>query len=90
MLASSPKGAGINRYPLSPTVQATIEKHLPSLQNKRLIQQNKVQTCEVGCVTGNCLITVFNFNSLLSYQFKVAHVVDGKFYWVQTMRPINS
>lgn len=40
------------RSPLSPLTQTTLEKHLPGLPTKRLLQQNKVIKIDVGCVTG--------------------------------------
>ena len=44
--------------PLSPSAQATLNKHLPKLSAKRLIQpplniKPPVQTVEVACLTGN-------------------------------------
>lgn len=42
--------------PLSPSAQATLSKHLPKLQTKRLMQQattpNKPQTADASCLTG--------------------------------------
>lgn len=44
--------------PLSPSAQATLNKHLPKLSAKRLIQhpinvKPAVQTADVACLTGN-------------------------------------
>lgn len=50
MLSASRQGA---RAPLSPLTQTTLEKHLPGLPTKRLFQQNKVMTVDIGCVTGS-------------------------------------
>lgn len=49
MLSASPCGA---RTPLSPLTQSTLEKHLPGLNPKRFLQQNKPSTTDVGCITG--------------------------------------
>ncbi|EDW36965.1 GL25980 [Drosophila persimilis] len=48
--------------PLSPSAQATLSKHLPKLQTKRLMQQAtaaaaappKPQTCDASCLTELC------------------------------------
>lgn len=56
--------------PLSPSAQATLSKHLPKLQAKRLMQHaaatgatsmttttlNRPQTCDAGCLTGELLL----------------------------------
>lgn len=47
----SPTRCG-TQSPLSPLTQTTLEKHLPGLPSRRFLQQNKVQKCDVGCVTG--------------------------------------
>ncbi|KAH8405179.1 hypothetical protein KR222_007482 [Zaprionus bogoriensis] len=57
-------GAG-GSLPLSPSAQATLSKHLPKLQAKRLMQQaakgaagagasSRPQTCDAGCLTDLC------------------------------------
>lgn len=43
------------RTPLSPLTQTTLEKHLPGLPKRRFLQQNQVQKCDVGCITGMCV-----------------------------------
>lgn len=49
----SPTRCG-TQSPLSPLTQTTLEKHLPGLPSRRFLQQNKVQKCDVGCVTDLC------------------------------------
>ncbi|XP_037050623.1 trafficking kinesin-binding protein milt isoform X2 [Bradysia coprophila] len=49
----SPTRCGTQK-PLSPLTQTTLEKHLPGLPSRRFLQQNKVQKCDVGCVTDLC------------------------------------
>lgn len=49
--------------PLSPSAQATLEKHLPGLPSKRLLHQQRVQKCDVACITGEskwCEIELFD------------------------------
>lgn len=65
-MLSATLGANGGQMPLSPSAQATLSKHLPKLQTKRLMQQattpNKPQTADASCLTGelcNCL-TVIN------------------------------
>lgn len=49
MLSASPHGV---RTPLSQLTQSTLEKHLPGLTPKRLLQLNKPLTADIGCITG--------------------------------------
>lgn len=66
----SPTRCG-TQSPLSPLTQTTLEKHLPGLPSRRFLQQNKVQKCDVGCVTGEFvfqkknLFSNYGFNSVL-------------------------
>lgn len=57
MLSASQCGARtplspLTQTPLSPLTQTTLEKHLPGLPTRRLLQQNRVMKVDVGCVTG--------------------------------------
>lgn len=57
-MLSATLGANGGPMPLSPSAQATLSKHLPKLQTKRLMQQaaassaNKPQTADASCLTG--------------------------------------
>ncbi|XP_017134455.1 trafficking kinesin-binding protein milt isoform X2 [Drosophila elegans] len=59
-MLSATLGANGGSQPLSPSAQATLSKHLPRLQSKRLLQQTpspaapKPQTCDAGCLTELC------------------------------------
>lgn len=60
-MLSSPLGASA---PLSPSAQATINKHLPKLTSKRLITAQSrvtttnIHTAEVGCLTGKVKVQI--------------------------------
>ncbi|SPP90039.1 blast:Trafficking kinesin-binding protein 1 [Drosophila guanche] len=56
-------GANGGQMPLSPSAQATLCKHLPKLQTKRIMQMataatasipQKPQTCDASCLTEVC------------------------------------
>jgi len=55
-MLSATLGANGGPMPLSPSAQATLSKHLPKLQTKRLMQQastpTRPQTCDASCLTG--------------------------------------
>ncbi|XP_064539159.1 trafficking kinesin-binding protein milt isoform X2 [Drosophila montana] len=56
-MLSATFGANGGPMPLSPSAQATLSKHLPKLQTKRLMQQattNKPQTADASCLTDLC------------------------------------
>ncbi|XP_017151168.1 trafficking kinesin-binding protein milt isoform X3 [Drosophila miranda] len=61
-MLSARLGANGGQMPLSPSAQATLSKHLPKLQTKRLMQQAtaaaaappKPQTCDASCLTELC------------------------------------
>ncbi|XP_034474749.1 trafficking kinesin-binding protein milt isoform X3 [Drosophila innubila] len=61
-MLSATFGANGGPMPLSPSAQATLSKHLPKLQSKRLMQQTssstltatKPQTCDASCLTDLC------------------------------------
>ncbi|KAM8716449.1 hypothetical protein ACLKA7_003342 [Drosophila subpalustris] len=59
-MLSATLGANGGPMPLSPSAQATLSKHLPKLQSKRLMQQastptpTKPQTCDASCLTDLC------------------------------------
>ncbi|KAH8306699.1 hypothetical protein KR044_006777, partial [Drosophila immigrans] len=62
-MLSATLGANGGLMPLSPSAQATLSKHLPKLQSKRLMQQasastlaltTKPQTVDVSCLTDLC------------------------------------
>lgn len=59
MLSASQCGA---RSPLSPLTQTTLEKHLPGLPTKRLLQQKRIMKVDVGCVTGKHFIDRIHSN----------------------------
>ncbi|KAH8323416.1 hypothetical protein KR067_008082 [Drosophila pandora] len=57
-MLSATLGANGGPQPLSPSAQATLSKHLPRLQAKRLMQSTtqvsaspKPQTCDASCLT---------------------------------------
>lgn len=54
MLSATQQPRKIAAQTLSPSAQATLEKHLPGLPSKRIIKQFIKQTCDVGCVTDLC------------------------------------
>ena len=58
MLSAATQSCRTPTTSLSPSAQATLEKHLPGLPSKRLLQQLKIKTCDVGCVTGECLLII--------------------------------
>ncbi|XP_037711926.1 trafficking kinesin-binding protein milt isoform X3 [Drosophila subpulchrella] len=61
-MLSATLGANGGSQPLSPSAQATLSKHLPRLQSKRLLQQTqsqsaaipRPQTCDASCLTELC------------------------------------
>ncbi|EDX04053.1 GD23449 [Drosophila simulans] len=61
-MLSATLGANGGSQPLSPSAQATLSKHLPRLQSKRLLQQTQLQspaaprpqTCDASCLTELC------------------------------------
>ncbi|KAH8333622.1 hypothetical protein KR059_001254 [Drosophila kikkawai] len=59
-MLSATLGANGGPQPLSPSAQATLSKHLPRLQSKRLLQQTqstaspRPQTCDASCLTELC------------------------------------
>ncbi|KAH8409945.1 hypothetical protein KR009_001698 [Drosophila setifemur] len=58
-MLSATLGANGGQQPLSPSAQATLSKHLPRLQSKRLMQPVQLptprpQTCDAGCLTDLC------------------------------------
>ncbi|KAH8395481.1 hypothetical protein KR215_008226, partial [Drosophila sulfurigaster] len=60
-MLSTTLGANGGPMPLSPSAQATLSKHLPKLQTKRLMQQaspatlpTKPQTVDASCLTDLC------------------------------------
>lgn len=55
--------------PLSPLTQTTLEKHLPGLPSRRFLQQNKVQKCDVGCVTGELVEKKYQFRKNIHLKF---------------------
>lgn len=89
MLSASlgPNGGG-GPMPLSPSAQATLSKHLPKLQAKRLMQHAasgamatatttttscRPQTCDASCLTGKLPIGLAAVQPFVAYFFFVTN-----------------
>lgn len=72
--------------PLSPSAQATLEKHLPGLPKRRLMQQS-VQRRDASCMTGWLMFFFFliflisdQITGLLIVDFRIENKIQDYFW----------